>query len=87
MAAGCLYQIADGIFVGRFIGEDALAAINLIMPIIMIVFAVSNMIATGASVRISILLGANDRETASRTFTFLLKVIALISLIVGVIGK
>ncbi len=86
MAAGCLYQIADGIFVGRFIGEDALAAINLIMPIIMIVFAVSNMIATGASVRISILLGANDRETASRTFTFVLKVIALISLIVGVVG-
>ena len=38
MAFGALYQIADGLFVGRFIGEDALAAVNLIMPIIMIVF-------------------------------------------------
>ena len=34
MAFGALYQIADGLFVGRFIGGDALAAVNLIMPII-----------------------------------------------------
>ena len=49
MAFGALYQIADGLFVGRFIGEDALAAVNLIMPIIMIVFGFANLIATGAS--------------------------------------
>ena len=86
MAVGSLYQIADGIFVGRFIGGDALAAVNLIMPLIMIVFAISNMIATGASVRISILLGRGKREKASSTFTFVLKIIFIISLIVGVIG-
>ena len=49
---GVLYSVVDGVFVGRFLGEDALAAINLIMPVIMIVEAVSNMIATGASVNI-----------------------------------
>lgn len=58
MAFGALYQIADGLFVGRFIGGDALAAVNLIMPIIMIVFGFANLIATCASVRISVLLGA-----------------------------
>lgn len=57
MAFVSLSQIADGLFVGRFIGGDTLAAINLIMPIIMIVFGFSNLIATGASVRISVLLG------------------------------
>ena len=61
MAFGALYQVADGLFVGRFIGGDALAAINLIMPIIMMVFAFSNLIATGASVRISVLLGEKKR--------------------------
>ncbi len=86
MAAGSLYQIADGVFVGRFIGEGALAAVNLIMPLIMMVFAISDMIATGASVRISILLGQGDRATASRTFTFVLKVIVWISLIAGIVG-
>ncbi|MBR6923611.1 MAG: oligosaccharide flippase family protein, partial [Oscillospiraceae bacterium] len=45
---GALYSVVDGIFVGKYLGEDALAAINLIMPIIMIVEAISNMIATGA---------------------------------------
>ncbi len=86
MVFGSLYQIADGLFVGRFIGEDALAAVNLIMPIIMIVFAFSNMIATGASVRISVLLGEKDRESASRVFSFTVKIIFIISCIIGVIG-
>lgn len=86
MMFGALYQIADGLFVGRFIGEDALAAVNLIMPIIMIVFGFSNLIATGASVRISVLLGERKREEASVIFTFTLKVIFLISCAVGIIG-
>ena len=69
MAFASLYQIADGLFVGRFIGGDALAAINLIMPIIMIVFGFANLIATGASVRVSVLLGAKKQEEASQIFT------------------
>lgn len=86
MAFGALYQIADGLFVGRFIGGDALAAVNLIMPIIMIVFGFANLIATGASVRIAVLLGEKNREEASRVFTFTLKVIFAISCLLGVLG-
>lgn len=86
MALGALYQIADGLFVGRFIGEDALAAVNLVMPVIMTVFAFSNMIATGASVRISVLLGEKDRQEASRVFSFTVKIIFLLSCVLGVLG-
>ena len=86
MACGALYQLADGLFVGRFIGEDALAAVNLIMPIIMMVFAFSNMIATGASVRISLLLGENKRDEASTVFTFSIKFIFLMSCFIGLVG-
>ena len=86
MAFGALYQIADGVFVGRFIGEDALAAVNLIMPIIMIVFGFANLIATGASVRIAVLLGEKNREEASQIFTFTLKVIFLLSCVLGLLG-
>ena len=86
MAFGALYQIADGLFVGRFIGEDALAAINLIMPIIMIIFGFSNLIATGASVRISVLLGEKKREEASQVFCFTLKLIFIISCVIGISG-
>lgn len=86
MAFGALYQIADGLFVGRFIGGDALAAVNLVMPLVMAVFAFANMIATGAAVRIAVLLGEKDREGASRVFSFALKMIFLVSLAVGLIG-
>ena len=86
MAFASLYQIADGLFVGRFIGGDALAAINLIMPFIMIVFGFANLIATGASVRVSVLLGAKKREEASQIFTFTLKVLFLLSCVLGFLG-
>jgi len=86
MVFGALYQIADGLFVGRFIGEDALAAINLIMPIIMMVFAFSNMIATGASVRICVLLGEKKREEASQIFSFTIKFIFALSCVLGIVG-
>ncbi len=86
MVFGALYQIADGLFVGRFIGEDALAAVNIVMPIIMMVFSFSNMVATGASVRIAVLLGEKNREEASKTFSFAIKFIFFLSCVIGIIG-
>ncbi len=83
---GALYSVVDGIFVGRYLGEDALAAINLIMPIIMIVEAISNMIATGASVNMSMLLGAQKRDEASRVFSFSIKFILAFSCVISVLG-
>lgn len=62
MLFSSLYMMADGIFVGKIIGSKALAAINLVFPIIMIVFAVGDMIAAGASVKIGIKLGEKNEE-------------------------
>ena len=76
---GALFSVADGLFTGRFIGGDALAAINLIMPVIMIVESLSNMIATGSSVNISMMLGGKNREEASRIFSFSVKIILIFS--------
>ncbi len=86
MVFGALYQIADGLFVGRFIGEDALAAVNIVMPVIMMVFSFANMVATGAAVRIAVLLGEKNREEASSTFSFAIKFIFLLSCVIGIIG-
>lgn len=83
---GALYSVVDGMFVGRYLGEDALAAINLIMPIIIIVEAISNMIATGASVNMSILLGSQKRDDASRVFSFSVRFILAFSCIISVLG-
>ena len=60
MLFSSIYMMTDGMFVGKVIGSKALAAINLVFPIIMIVFAVGDMIAAGASVKIGIKLGENQ---------------------------
>ena len=50
-------------FVGRYIGSHALAAVNLAFPVIMILFAVGDMVAVGSSVKIALLLGQGDRKS------------------------
>ena len=85
MVFSALYVIIDGIFVGRFIGENALAAINLAMPLVNISFAISDMIAVGSSVKISILLGEKNNDMANRTFSFSVKFTFLVAVVTGVI--
>lgn len=86
MAVAALYTIADGVFVGRFIGSDALAAINLVMPVLSISFALADMVAVGSSVQIAIHLGEKKELEASRIFTVCSLLIVGISAVVGVIG-
>ncbi|HAX72750.1 MAG TPA: hypothetical protein DCY20_04440 [Firmicutes bacterium] len=69
MLFSSIYMIADGMFVGKIIGSHALAAINLVFPIIMVVFAVGDMIAAGASVKIGIKLGEKEEKEANNIFT------------------
>ena len=86
MGFSAIYSITDGIFVGHFIGQEALAAVNLVMPLIMIITALADMVATGSSVRISILLGRDNHSEARRVFTVCLGVIASASTVFGLAG-
>lgn len=78
MLFSSLYMMADGMFVGKMIGRKALAAINLVFPIIMIVFAVGDMIAAGASVKIGMKLGEKKEDEASRIFSMALLLMLVI---------
>ena len=80
-----LYSIADGIFVGRCIGSDALAAVNLVMPLIAIAFSLAELIATGSSVQLATLLGQKKQDQANRTFSVCIKVIVGMSFLIGLI--
>ncbi len=86
MGFSAIYSISDGIFVGHYIGEEALAAVNLVMPIIMIITALADMVAVGSSVRISILMGRGNIAEASNVFTVCMKLIAAIATIFGLLG-
>ena len=86
MAVISLYMIADGIFVGRFIGADALAAINLVMPFVNMSFVFSDMIAVGSAVQIAIHLGEKKELEASRIFTTCSVLIVAFSVLIGLAG-
>lgn len=83
MVVMSLYTIIDGIFVGRYMGADALAAINIVMPGVMITFALANLIAVGSSVQIAIKLGENNNFDANKIFSFCLAIIIIMAFIVG----
>lgn len=65
-----LYFVVDDIFVGQFLGVKALAAAGLILPFIMISFALIDIIAIGSSVQISLHLGQKQFQKASGIFSF-----------------
>ena len=69
MLASSMYQIFDSIFVGKFIGTTAFAALGLAFPLIIINFALSDLVGIGSSVPISIMLGRKDDEDANNYFT------------------
>ncbi len=83
MAFSLLGIIIDGAFVGRYLVSDALAAINLILPIAAITFALGDMLAIGSSVKISIKLGEKDELSASRIFSASLLLISLLGLLIS----
>ncbi len=69
MIVGSINMVIDGIFMGNFIGSSALAAVNLVMPIMMMVFGLVGMVASGAGIRIGVLFGEGKQEEACRVFS------------------
>lgn len=86
MLFSSIYMMVDGMFVGKFIGSTALAAVNLVFPIIMIIFALGDMIASGASVKIGIKLGEKKEDEASQIFSVALLAVFILSLIFMILG-
>lgn len=80
-----LYTIIDGIFVSTLVGSDALASINIILPIISIIFSIAVMFGTGGSAIISRMLGQKNIKKASEIFSFLSFTALLIGTIIGII--
>ena len=69
MLASALYGLFDGIFVGQILGDTAFTAINLAFPFVIINFAISDLIAVGSAVPISIALGKQEEKEANNIFT------------------
>lgn len=64
-----VYTMVDGMFVAKGVGETALAAVNISMPLINITFGLGILFAVGASIKASIFKGENNMYEANKVFT------------------
>ena len=62
-----LYNTADSVIVGHYIGDTALAAVGTAGPILNLLLVLFMGISTGASILTAQFFGAHDRKTLSRT--------------------
>jgi putative MATE family efflux protein len=76
-----IYGVVDGIFVSNFAGKTAFAAINLIMPYLMVFGTLGFMIGTGGTALVSMTMGMGDKKRANELFSML----TLVSVIGGVV--
>lgn len=81
-----LYNIVDGIFVGRGVGALALAAVNITVPFITTLVAVSTLFAMGGSTVIAIRLGRGDKKGANDAFMTALILTFLLSILLLIVG-
>lgn len=81
-----IYGVVDGFFVSNFVGKTSFAAVNFIMPFLMILGAIGFMFGTGGSAIIAITMGAGDRERANRLFSLFVYVSAACGLIIAGLG-
>ena len=67
-----IYSVVDGVFVSNFVGKTPFTAINLIMPVYMLLGAIGFMVGTGGSALVSKLLGEGKTEKANSVFSLLI---------------
>ena len=81
-----IYGVVDGFFVSNFAGKTPFAAVNLIMPFLMIVATVGFMFGTGGTAIVAKTFGEGDREKANRYFSLFVYVAFVLGVVFAVLG-
>ena len=81
-----VYIIVDGFFVSNFVGKTPFAAVNFIMPFLIMLGALGFMFGTGGSALIAITLGEGDKARAQRLFSLFVYVTAVCGVILAALG-
>lgn len=81
-----IYGVVDGLFVSNFAGKTPFAAINLVMPFIMVLGGIGFMIGTGGTALVSKVLGEGEPEKAKRYFTMMILFTLLVGAVLTVFG-
>ncbi len=81
-----VYGVVDGFFISNFVGKTPFAAINLVMPFLMILGGVGFMFGTGGSALVARTLGEGDNERANRYFSMIIYVTVITGVLLTALG-
>ena len=80
------YTTIDGFFVSKYVGSDALAGINIVIPVTCVIFGTSVMLATGGGAMIGEKMGQRKDREANELFSYIALVLLGLSLLFTAAG-
>jgi len=81
-----IYGVVDGFFVSNFVGKTPFAAVNFIMPFLMVVGALGFMFGTGGSALIAKTMGEGKKEKAREIFSLLVYATVISGVVIAVLS-
>ncbi len=86
MIVTSIYGVVDGFFISNFVGKTPFAAVNFIMPFLMVVGAMGFMFGTGGSALIAKTMGEGKTEQANKIFSLLVYATLISGTVIAVLG-
>ena len=81
-----IYGVVDGYFVSNCVGKTPFAAVNFIMPVLMVLGAAGFMFGTGGSALVAKTLGEGNHEKANRNFSLFVYATLVCGIIIAALG-
>ncbi len=86
MSVNAVNTFVDGLFVGQYVGQNALAAISLVLPLTMITNGISALVGTGASSLLSIAIGSGDLDIQKKVLGTMTLLSVIFSIVLTILG-
>lgn len=81
-----IYGVVDGFFISNYTGSVPFAAVNLIMPFVMILGAIGTVFGSGGSALVSMKMGMGKKREANEIFSFLVYTVIAVGLVLSIAG-
>ena len=81
-----IYGVVDGLFISNFVGSNSFAAVNLIMPALMILGSIGFMVGTGGGALVSKTMGEGKNKEANEYFSLLIYSLIIAGIIFSIVG-
>lgn len=81
-----IYGVVDGLFVSNIVGSNAFAAVNLVIPIVMVGSSIGFMFGSGGGALVSKTIGEGNNKRANEIFSMIVYLLIILGGIISVFG-